>query len=370
MIKVTVTGQPDVPTRRPETIAPVTVVDIERGDLQEGQDLDFKREVHVDKPEAKARLLDDVVAFLNRGPSRLIVGVEEKGGRFDSFRPQQGDPDKTALRLQTIIQDGVTPVPVDVQVVPLHLEGGFILDIQIPRHTGGPFMNRLTGSYLIRSGARNLPIDPAMLRSRFVDETSLLTRLTDLTAAEDVTIAASGRVEARQALRVAILPAEHFNHRQMPFVQDGHVRHPGPVFHEHSDPWFKVAEDGHEVYAQDMRARGIERLFVRDDWFIHAHAAFAIQQTSGEGRLALAEFNDATRHYLGALARFFDDQEITGPFAITLTLQGLTESEHFHAWFRNLSAVRMLRPRLVGKVDDPELIADFLRRVRQASLYG
>ena len=131
---VTVMDEPGVPARLPETIGPITVAEIAGGDLQEGQGLDFKREVHVDKPEAKARLLDDVVAFLNRGPARLVIGVEEKGGRFDSFRPQQGDADKAALRLQTIIQDGVSPIPVDVQVVPLHLEGGFILDIQIPRH--------------------------------------------------------------------------------------------------------------------------------------------------------------------------------------------------------------------------------------------
>ena len=52
-------------------------------------------------------------------------------------------------------------VPADVQVVPVHLDSGFIIDIQIPRHRGGPFMNRFNGSYLVRSGARNLPIDPA-----------------------------------------------------------------------------------------------------------------------------------------------------------------------------------------------------------------
>lgn len=370
MTKITVTGEPESPARSRQTIASFTVAEIAGGDLQEGQDLDFKREVHVDKPEGKARLLDDVVAFLNRGPAHLVIGVEEKGGRFDSFRPQQGDADKAALRLQTMIQDGVSPTPVDVQVVPLNLESGFILDVQIPRHTGGPFMNRLTGSYLIRSGARNLPIEPALLRSRFIDEASLLARLTDLTAPEDAALAASGRVETRQSLRVAILPAEHFDHRRAAFSQDGHVRYPGPVFREGSDPWFKVVEDGHEIYARDLRSRGIERLFVRDDWFVHAHVAFAIQESSGEGRLQLHEFEEATRHYLDALAAFTAQQALAGPFAVTLSLQGLTEDDHFHAWFRGLSSVRMLRPRLVGTVNDRELIDDFLRRIRQASLYG
>jgi hypothetical protein len=368
MVNITVTGVPATPQRRTNMIAPLAVSEI--ANLQEGQDLDFKREINLDKPELKARLLDDVVAFLNRDAGRIIVGVEEKGGRFDSFRPMPGDADKSALRIQTMIQDGITPLPVDVQVVPIHQEGGFLLDIQIPRHRGGPFMNRLTGGYLIRSGSRNLPIDPGMLRSRFIDETAWMVRLEELTAAEDARLADSGRVAAGQALRIGIVPAEHFDHQRAPFAQDDHVRYPGPIFHDHSDPWFKPTEDGHEVYSQDLRARGIERLYIRDDWFVHAHVAFAIQQLSGEGRLGLHEFNEAFEHYLKTLAVFFSGQEIEGPFAVTLALQALGETEHFGAWFPRASAVRTLRPRLVASIDDPELIADFKRRVKQSTVWG
>lgn len=82
MIKVTVMNEPGLPSRSPETIAPVTVAEIAKGDLQEGQDLDFKREVHVDKPEAKARLLDDVVIPQPRaGPARDWGGGEGRALR-------------------------------------------------------------------------------------------------------------------------------------------------------------------------------------------------------------------------------------------------------------------------------------------------
>ena len=60
---VTVMDEPGVPARLPETIGPITVAEIAGGDLQEGQGLDFKREVHVDKPEAKARLADTCPNF-------------------------------------------------------------------------------------------------------------------------------------------------------------------------------------------------------------------------------------------------------------------------------------------------------------------
>ena len=370
MTRITVTpvGSTATPERRRRALVPLSVEEIEIGDLQEGQDLDFKREVNLDKPEGRSRLLDDIVAFLNRGAGRIIVGVEEREGQFGGFRPLAGDADKVALRVQGVIQDAIMPLPVDVQVVPLRLDQGFILDIQIPPHLGGPFMNRLSGGYLIRSGARNLPIDPGTLRSRFVDETAWMARLDELTAAEDARVPASGRFVLRQALRIGILPREHFDHRREPFAQADHVRYPGPVFHEHSDPMFKVAEDGHELYSKSFRDEGLERLFIRDDWFIHAHAGFAIQQRQGEGRLGLHEFNEATRRYLGALGVFLAEQAIEGPFAITLSLHGLAQDDHFFKWFPNTTTVRTLRPRLVAAVDEPDLVAEFLRRVRQATI--
>jgi len=365
VVTITVT-EPDKPRRPLRSLNAITIEQIADGDLQEGQDLDFKREVHVDKADAKSKLLDDVVAFLNRGAGRIIVGVEERGGRFDGFRPMAGDDDQATLRLQTLIQDGISPVPVDVQVVPLHLDDGYILDIQIPKHIGAPFMNRLSGGYLIRSGSRNLPIDPGMLRSRFVEESTWMAKLDELTAAEDARVARDGKLKIQQAFRIGILPQEHFDHYRRPFEQSDHVRSPGPVFHEHSDPWFKAGEDGHEA----LSPQGIERLFVRDDWFVHGHAAFAIRQQSVKGRLEFHEFSQAAKRYMADLARFFADQGVQGPFAVTLSLHGLTETEHFGAWFPRTSVVRTLRPRLVQSLDEPEFVDDFLSRVRQASLYG
>lgn len=368
MVRITVTGPDNRPLRRRVAIEPLSIADI--GSLQEGQDLDFKREIDLDRADLKARLLDDVVAFLNRGPSRIIVGVVEKQGRFDSWRPISGDADKLALRMQTLIQDGISPVPVDVQVVPIHLDTGFIIDIQIPRHRGGPFMNRLNGGYLIRSGSRNLPIEPGMLRSSFIDELAWMARLDELTAAEDERIVDSAKMVMNQALRIGILPREHFDHRREPFTQQDHVRSAGPNFGEGRLQWFKPCEDGHEAVSIDMSQRGIERLFVRDDWFVHAHIAFAVTVTGGEGRLTLGEFDRDFERYLAELAEFFAEQDIRGPFAVTLALRSLNETEPMRVFFPRGAFVRTLRPRIVDAVDDPELLKDFKRRVRQASVYG
>jgi hypothetical protein len=63
---------------------------------------------------------------------------------------------------------------------------------------------------------------------------------------------------------------------------------------------------------RDLGSQGIERLFIRDDWFVHAHAAFAIQQLSGR-RLGLHEFNEAVKRYLAALGTFLGEQGIEAP---------------------------------------------------------
>ena len=368
MVEVRVIGGNETPKRARRVIEPLVLADL--SGLQEGQDLDFKREIEMDKAERKARLVDDVVAFLNRGAGRIVIGVEEKQGRFDSFRPLSGDADKQALALQTMIQDRVSPVPIDVQVVPVHLDGGYILDIQIPRHRGGPFVNLFTGGYLVRSGARNLPIDPGALRSRFVDDLAWMSRLDELTAAEDARVAETGRMVSAAVLRVAILPQEHFDYTREPFRQGDHVRYPGPNFHDHYDQWFKVCEDGHEAFSGDLQGRGIERLFIRDDWFVHAHVGFAIGVTQGEQRLGLYEFNQAFERYMAGLATFLAEQKIEGPFAVTLSLQALNDTKPMQTYFPRTASVRTLRPRLVDAIDDAELLADFERRVKQATVWG
>lgn len=50
-----------------------------------------------------------------------------------------------------MIQDRISPVSTDVEVVPVHPEEGFILDTRSPWHQSGPFMNQFTGGYLARS---------------------------------------------------------------------------------------------------------------------------------------------------------------------------------------------------------------------------
>lgn len=133
---------------------------------------------------------------------------------------------------------------------------------------------------------------------------------------------------------------------------------------------FEVCEDGHRALSRDGRGRGIESVFIRDDWFVHVHASFALGERSGEGRLRLHEFDRGVRGYLGSFAEFLGEQELEGRLAVTLALQALGRTENFHDCFPNTTSVRTLRPLIVDSIDNGVMVGDFLRRVRQASRLG
>ena len=115
---------------------------IASGSVVEDQRLEFKREVDLSDPRKKRDFVDDVVAFLNGGPGRIVVGVAERKGRFDRFHPLQGDPDAIARRFTSVIQDDVLPKPLTVSVGSIPIVGGFLLDVVIPKPACGPTRTR------------------------------------------------------------------------------------------------------------------------------------------------------------------------------------------------------------------------------------
>lgn len=56
MRTITTVEGPKEPRRRRNVIAPLRISEIEGGDLQEGQDLEFKRQINFNKPDTKTRL--------------------------------------------------------------------------------------------------------------------------------------------------------------------------------------------------------------------------------------------------------------------------------------------------------------------------
>ncbi len=72
----------------------------------------------------------------------------------------------------------------------------------------------------------------------------------------------------------------------------------------------------------------------------------------------LGEFGNDFERYMQELAVFFAEQEIVGPFTVTVVLQALNDTDPMKFFFPQGATVRPLRPRLVDVLDDRELIAD------------
>jgi predicted HTH transcriptional regulator len=89
---------------------------IETGELVVDVGLDFKQKVELTSECDKAKLINAVVAFLNRGPGYLVIGVAEERGRYRHFEPVREDPDAFGRQLLSVIQDNIDPRPLRVDV--------------------------------------------------------------------------------------------------------------------------------------------------------------------------------------------------------------------------------------------------------------
>ncbi|MGQ0588348.1 MAG: AlbA family DNA-binding domain-containing protein [Sphingosinicella sp.] len=347
-----------------------TVDAIARGDFVENERLDFKRQLNLDDVTGRQRLVDDVVAFLNRGGGTILVGVDESEGRFAGFRPIAGDRDALGRRTISILQDGIDPTPLDIRFHCLDLVDGFVLDLEISAHRNGPFQARHSGAFLIRTAAQNRPISPAELRSYFVEEKEWLDRTVALTREESDRLAGTGKMTERgPVLQFGIVPRAFFDPVHPHFSQDAHWRSIAPSFDDRARILFKGCEGGHEAFAVGGDGKGGSRLFVRDDWFVHAWVAWPLWVEPGEKMLSLYKFKtELLPAFLNELDQFLDEQAVAGPYAVLMELTHLQRDPKVGRFFRESEAVTMLRPRFVERIAG--MSDQFIELVQRSTIYG
>lgn len=347
-----------------------TIDAIVRGDFVENERLDFKRQLNLDEETGRQRLVDDVVAFLNRGGGTILVGIDESEGRFAGFRPIREDRDAFGGRIISVLQDGIDPTPLDIRFHCLDLEEGFLLDLEIPAHRNGPFQARHSGAFLIRTAAQNRPISLAELRGYFVEEREWLEKVADLTRRETDRLAGTGRMTERgPVLQFGILPRAFFDPIHPNFSQDTHWRSIAPSFDDRARISFKGCESGHEAFANGGDGKGGSRLFIRDDWFVHGWVSWPLWVEPGEEMLSLYKFKtELLSAYLNEIDEFLDEQAIVGHYAVLMELTHLQRDPKVGRFFRDSEAVTMLRPRFVERVSG---ISDpFIELVQRSTIYG
>lgn len=341
-----------------------------RGDFVENERLDFKRQLNLEDETGRRRLIDDVVAFLNRGGGTILVGIDESEGRFGALRPIGGDRDALGRRVISTLQGGILPTPLDIRIHFLDADGGFILDIDIPAHRNGPFQARHSGAFLIRTAAQNRPISPSELRGHFVDEKEWLETVTAMTREESERLAQSGRMtDYGPVLHFGILPRAHFDPQHPHFTQHAHWRSVAPSFENRGRVLFKGGDGGQEAFTPGGDGKGSSRLLVRDDWFVHGWVAWPLWIVPGEEILSLYKFKtELLPEYLNEIDDFLAEQRIAGPFAVLMELVHLQRDAKVGRFFTHNESVTMRRPRFVDRVSD--MSEPFVELVQRSTIYG
>jgi hypothetical protein len=357
---------------------------IENKQITEGQHYDFKRELEIDKrfadgsKDAKVRLIDDVVAFLNSGPGFLIFGVDEKDGAWTAYRPINVPRDPLKTRILNTIIDNVDPAPkVDVEFI--EVDGGYIFYVVIPQQGMQPYANKISGSYYQRVGSRNRPISRGDVQARFnsiedmerdvskrFEQDALQWQLDDSRVALSESYKLSGWAKrGHSRLQVGILPRQHYDRQTVPYDPLRRSGLAAPSFDGTGLPPMRAGRDGFEA-SQSTAGMVIERLFVSTNWYVSGLVLEPIE-IDRFGRIALAEFQNRMKGYFRSLGGFFNEYSIVGPFCLHMELTGLDRSSAVGRFFVQTDSISNSRPILVESLDQEEFVSEFCRRVNSAA---
>lgn len=112
--------------------------------VREGLQLEFKREVNVDKPREWAV---DITAFANTAGGVILIGVVDDDGRpIEVIGVDDSNVDALLQRLSNVIRDRVEPTLPGLHMEAIEVEGQTVVAASVPRSWAAP--------HLVRSGDR------------------------------------------------------------------------------------------------------------------------------------------------------------------------------------------------------------------------
>ena len=149
--------------------------------ISEGKVIDFKTALLVNNDEDKKEFLADVTSFANTSGGHLIIGMkEDKGLPIELPGIQIDDADKTKLRLEAMIRDGVSKrIPgVVIHLVQLK-NGNWAVVIYIPKSWLAPHMVSFKNSsrFYARNSAGKYQLDIEEIRQAFLFSESIADRI-------------------------------------------------------------------------------------------------------------------------------------------------------------------------------------------------
>ncbi len=143
--------------------------------IEEGRELEFKRDLPGSADADKRELCADVSSFANTSGGYLLFGVEETAGVATAVPGLTIDADATILRLEQILTAGVDPpIPgLACRAVPT-TAGTVAIAIHVPRSWRMPHLVKHAGSFRMyaRTSRGKQPLDAQEIRRAFESATS------------------------------------------------------------------------------------------------------------------------------------------------------------------------------------------------------
>lgn len=151
-------------------IAEADIQALKEAGVQEGQTLEFKRELPGTRDEDKREFLADASSFANTEGGDMIHGVaEDQGIITDTVGASSPDFDAEILRLENLARDGISPrMGISFRVVPC--SAGKLLIVRIEKSWIRPHRVIFRGhdEFYARISAGKFALDVGQLRSAFL----------------------------------------------------------------------------------------------------------------------------------------------------------------------------------------------------------
>ncbi|WP_233207542.1 helix-turn-helix domain-containing protein [Herbaspirillum sp. BH-1] len=151
----------------------------------ENSTLDFKRQLPTSSGKDKHEFLKDVCSLANSGGGNILFGISEKDGCADLLFPISSEiSDAAKRRLGQIVDAGIEPRLVGLNLQHIDVTGGYILVANVPPQFGGPYGMQLEGksAFYMRNNTHSVELTYQQLRLAFGNASALQQRATSFRA--------------------------------------------------------------------------------------------------------------------------------------------------------------------------------------------
>jgi hypothetical protein len=144
--------------------------------VAESPTLDFKRTTPGKDDRSKNEFLKDVCAFANGSGGDLLYGVDEFDGVASRIIPVTTESlDDLQRRLSQVLDAGIEPRLIGVQMRGIAVNGGYVFAVRIPASFNGPHRYTMNGhsKFVVRNGTHTSELSYEQLRRAFDKNASL-----------------------------------------------------------------------------------------------------------------------------------------------------------------------------------------------------